>query len=329
MIELEEEQELFNLKDDRFIHYLFDNSNNSNKKYILDVITQHLLYLKVNEITLISSLQVPEIKDGKYNTLDILYQLEDGSYLNIEMQQKYNPKKDKSRFQQYGHKMVTMQLLKGDDYCKDTKQCYQVLFINALDKEDPCLVRCAKVYKDNGEDDQDYVIRYYVYLPYIKEVLKYKRLDELNEFELLVYLFYFGLTCDILKLDRKVVKAMAKVLDEHTREYAHQLGEFRRQWILQQEKQEREEELNRARQEAHQEGVDQGFSQGISQGISQGVFQGKVEEAKESCIQLLNKFYPNSDDSFLNNLTLSQYKIIFKALLENRNLDEIKALIKS
>ncbi len=122
---------------------------------------------------------------------------------------------------------------------------------------------------------------------------------------------------------------MPKEIDEDVKRYAYELGEFRRQWILQQEKQEREEELNRARQEAHQEGVDQGFSQGISQGISQGVFQGKVEEAKESCIQLLNKFYLNSDDSFLNNLTLSQYKIVFKALLENQSLDEIKALIKS
>ena len=72
------------------------------------MITQHLLYLKVNDITLISSLQVSKIKNGKYNALDILYQLEDGSYLNIEMQQQYNPKKDKSHFQQYGHKMGAM-----------------------------------------------------------------------------------------------------------------------------------------------------------------------------------------------------------------------------
>ncbi len=66
---------------------------------------------------------------------------------------------------------------------------------------------------------------------------------------------------------------MARVLDEYTKEYAHQLAKFRRQWTLQQE---REEELNRVRQE----GVDQGFSQGISQ----RVFQGKIEEAKESFI---------------------------------------------
>ena len=306
MTQLEEESELFNLKDDRFIHHLFDDSNNSNKKYILNVITKHLLHHEVKDVTLISSLQVPEIENGKYNTLDILYELENGSYLNIEMQQKYDPKSDKSRFQQYGHKMVAMQLHKGEDYFKDTKQCFQVLFINALDK-----------------NDHDYVIRFYIYLPYIKEVLKHKRLEELNEFKLLVYLFYFGLTCDILKLDKEVVKAMARVLDEYTKEYAHQLGEFKRQWILQQERKEREEELAKA----HQEGVYEGFSQGVSKGIFQGEEIGQLKNAKLNCIQLFKKSYPNNDDSFLNNLTLLQYKLIFKALLEDQTLDQIQSLL--
>mgnify|MGYP004458252215 FL=1 len=62
--------------------------------------TRPILDKAVNEITLLSALQVPEIKEGKYPTLDILYQLENGSYLNVEMQQNDNPKKDKPRFQQ-------------------------------------------------------------------------------------------------------------------------------------------------------------------------------------------------------------------------------------
>ena len=35
---------------------------------------------------------------------------------------------------------------------------------------------------------------------------------------------------------------MARVLDEYTKEYAHQLGEFKRQWILQ--KKEKKEKKN-------------------------------------------------------------------------------------
>ena len=100
MIVLDSKIKNFNLKDDRFIHNLFDDLKDSKKKYILDVMTRPILNKAVNEITLLSALQVPEIKEGKYPTLDILYQLENGSYLNVEMQQNDNPKKDKPRFQQ-------------------------------------------------------------------------------------------------------------------------------------------------------------------------------------------------------------------------------------
>lgn len=100
MIVLDSKIKNFNLKDDRFIHHLFDDLKDSKKKYILDVMTRPILNKAVNEITLLSTLQVPEIKEDKYPTLDILYQLENGSYLNVEMQQNDNPKKDKPRFQQ-------------------------------------------------------------------------------------------------------------------------------------------------------------------------------------------------------------------------------------
>ena len=55
---------------------------------------------------------------------------------------------------------------------------------------------------------------------------------------------------------------MPKEIDEDVKKFAYELGEFRRQWILQKERKEREEELNRAREEVRQEGVDEGFLQG-------------------------------------------------------------------
>ena len=307
MIVLDNEIKSFNLKDDRFIHNLFDDLKNPKKKYILNVITKHVLNKAMNEITLLSALQVPEIKDGKYYTLDILYQLEDGSYLNIEMQQNYNPKKDKPRFQQYGHTMASGHIRKGGDYQKDVRPCYQIILVNKLDKKHPKLIQCAKTYVDKDEDDQDCLIRYYIQLPYIKEILKYKSLEELNNFELLVYLFYFGFTYDILRLDREVVKVMAMIVDEYTRELAKKLGDLKRDWILAQERQEREEELAKTRQEGEE--------------------IGQLKNAKLNCIQLFKKSYPNNDDSFLNNLTLSQYKLIFKALLEDQTLDQIQSLL--
>ncbi len=54
---------------------------------------------------------------------------------------------------------------------------------------------------------------------------------------------------------------------------------------------------------------------------------GQVKSAKFTCIQLFNKFYPNNDDSFLNNLTFSQYDLVFKALLEDQSLNQIQSLL--
>lgn len=85
----------------------------------------------------------------------------------------------------------------------------------------------------------------------------------------------------------------------------NRLEELKRNWILTQE---REEELAKVQQE----GVDQGLS------------QEKAEEVKVNCIQLFKKYFPYTDTIFLENLTFTQYKLIFKALLECQSLDEIK-----
>ena len=73
------------------------------------------------------------------------------------------------------------------------------------------------------------------------------------------------------------------------------------------ERKEREEELAKTRQEGEE--------------------IGQLKNAKLNCIQLFKKSYPNNDDSFLNNLTLLQYKLIFKALLEDQTLDQIQSLL--
>ena len=65
MIVLDSKIKSFNLKNDRFIHHLFDDLKDSKKKYILNVMTKPILNKAMNEITLLSALQVSDIKDGK------------------------------------------------------------------------------------------------------------------------------------------------------------------------------------------------------------------------------------------------------------------------
>ena len=63
-------------------------------------------------------------------------------------------------------------------------------------------------------------------------------------------------------------------------------------------------------------------------GIEQGVKQGIIEKSKEKTKQLFNKYYPEEDDSILENLNNEQYDKIFEMILDNRSINEIKELLK-
>ena len=60
--------------------------------------------------------------------------------------------------------------------------------------------------------------------------------------------------------------------------------------------------------------------------------QQKVEnmmnERRYYIVQLFNKFYPNEDSSFLNNLTDRQYKDIFHGILNHIAIKNLKAFVK-
>ena len=56
MIVLDSKIKNFNLKDDRFIHHLFDDLKDSKKKYILNVMTRPISNKVMKEITLLSAL---------------------------------------------------------------------------------------------------------------------------------------------------------------------------------------------------------------------------------------------------------------------------------
>ena len=60
----------------------------------------------------------------------------------------------------------------------------------------------------------------------------------------------------------------------------------------------------------------------------EGKEEGELLKAKENTLMLFKSKYPQEDILMLENLTLSQYNGIFKALIENKNLQIIKEMIK-
>ena len=61
---------------------------------------------------------------------------------------------------------------------------------------------------------------------------------------------------------------------------------------------------------------------------TEGKEEGELLKAKENTLMLFKSKYPQEDILMLENLTLSQYNEIFKALIENKNLQIIKEMIK-
>lgn len=143
-----------------------------------------------------------------------------------------------------------------------------------------------------------------VYLPFIDAVVREKGLKNLNRIELAIYTLYHGITDDIMSLNSEVVIMMKEKMDQSNEDEELVLAASKRQLVKIQHHQEKV----RIRQEGKEEG--------------------ELLKAKENTLMLFKSKYPQEDILMLENLTLSQYNEIFKALIENKNLQIIKEMIK-
>ena len=60
---------------------------------------------------------------------------------------------------------------------------------------------------------------------------------------------------------------------------------------------------------------------------NQGKEEGQVEKQKENVIYIFKEKYMNESIEFLGNLTLEQYDTIFKMLIRNKTLEEMKSYL--
>ena len=60
----------------------------------------------------------------------------------------------------------------------------------------------------------------------------------------------------------------------------------------------------------------------------EGKAEGELLKAKENTVVLFKSKFPQEESEVLENLTLQQYDLIFKALIENKDLNTIKEITK-
>ena len=293
-------------KNDLVFKFMLSDLNDSRCYYLLKVIIEGITGIKCQELFVLNSEVNPEHLSDKDMVLDVRVKTDEGKLIDIEMQNSALTKEVHYRFQIYGARMMDHQVNRGDIlYSENIHEVYTILFVNDIDRDNLLLIdtymprnQLVHIRKNN------LLTHHNVYLPFIDAVVREKGLKNLSRIELAIYTLYHGITDDIIALNSEVVTMMKEKMDQFNEDEELVLAASKRQLVKIQHHQEK----IRIRQEGKEEG--------------------ELLKAKENTLMLFKSKYPQEDILMLENLTLSQYNEIFKALIENKNLQIIKEMIK-
>ena len=297
-------------KNDLVFKFMLSDLNDSRCYYLLKVIIEGITGIQCQELFVLNSELNPEHLSDKDMILDVRVKTDEGKLIDIEMQNSSLTKEVHYRFQIYGARMMDHQVNRGDIlYSENVHEVYTILFINDIDRDNLLLIDTYMPRNQlNHVRKYNLLTHHNVYLPFIDAVVREKGLKNLNALELAIYTLYHGITDDIMSLNSEVVIMMKEKMDQFNEDEELVLAASKRQLVKIQHHQEK----IRIRQEGKEEGLK----------------EGELLKAKENTLMLFKSKYPQEDILMLENLTLSQYNEIFKALIENKNLQIIKEMIK-
>ena len=305
-------------KNDLVFKFMLSDLNDSRCYYLLKVIIEGITGIKCQELFVLNSEVNPEHLSDKDMILDVRVKTDEGKLIDIEMQNSALTKEVHYRFQIYGARMMDHQVNRGDIlYSENVHEVYTILFVNDIDRDNLLLIDTYMPRNQLGHIRKNNLLTHHnVYLPFIDAVVREKGLKNLNALELAIYTLYHGITDDIMSLNSEVVIMMKEKMDQFNEDEELVLAASKRQLVKIQHHQEK----IRIRQEGKEEG--------LKEGLEKGKNEGELLKAKEKTLKLFNKLFPDENNELLENLTLSQYDQIFDVLLENKDLQTIKEIMK-
>ena len=297
-------------KNDLVFKFMLSDLNDSRCYYLLKTIIEGITAIKCQELVVLNSELNPEHLSDKDMVLDVRVKTDEGKLIDIEMQNSALTKEVHYLFQIYGARMMDHQVNRGDLlYSENVHEVYTILFVNDIDRDNLLLIDTYMPRNQLGHIRKHNLLTHHnVYLPFVDAVVREKGLKNLNALELAICTLYNGITDDIMSLNSEVVTMMKEKMDQFNEDEELVLAASKRQLVKIQHHQEKV----RIRQEGKEEGLK----------------EGELLKAKENTLMLFKSKYPQEDILILENLTLSQYNEIFKALIENKNLQIIKEMIK-
>jgi predicted transposase/invertase (TIGR01784 family) len=297
-------------KNDLVFKFMLSDLNDSRCYYLLKIIIEGITGIQCQELFVLNSEVNPEHLSDKDMVLDVRVKTDEGKLIDIEMQNSSLTKEVHYRFQIYGARMMDHQVNRGDIlYSENVHEVYTILFVNDIDRDNLLLIDTYMPRNQlNHVRKYNLLTHHNVYLPFIDAVVREKGLKNLSRIEQAIYTLYHGITDDIMALNSEVVIMMKEKMDQFNENEELVLAASKRQLVKIQHHQEKV----RIRQEGKEEGLK----------------EGELLKAKENTLMLFKSKYPQESVQILENLTLSQYNDIFKALIENKELQTIKDMIQ-
>ena len=203
--------------------------------YARNTIIERVTGIRVKESTVLNPNLDPGIIGKKRIILDVHVKDEQNRHFNIEMQTTYKGLAEMMRFEFYGARALNNQLDCSEKY-RDLKPVYQIIFIDEYAWNNRNLINQYQMRNEQGEKESYYplILRTYIHMPAINDIVKEKEMQRLNDFEQLVYLFENNEKNDILKSKERLVKVFMDKYEEMQKDdelwstaMAIQMGEAR------------------------------------------------------------------------------------------------------
>ena len=312
-----------NYSNDLFFKYALSREDEGSV-YARNTIIERVTGIKVKESTVLNPNLDPGIIGKKRIILDVHVKDEQNRHFNIEMQTTCKGIAEMMRFEFYGARALNNQLKSGEFY-DQLKPVYQIIFIDEYAWNNRNLINQYQMRNEQGEDESGYplILRTFVHTPAINDIVK-KKMQRLNDFEQLVYLFENNEKNDILKSKERLVKVFMNKYEEMQKDdelwstaMAIQMGEARYRNGLR-------DSFEEGKAAGKMEGKIEGRMEGKIEGRMEGKIEGKLEGERQLLHKLIEMKYHEDCATWLQALTEEQMHIVSTLLLECDTFESLK-----
>ncbi len=253
---------------DRFFKYVFL-SQDKDSLYLCNLLLKEILDMQYQKIYSINT-HFSTKEHEKEMICDALFDVGDEIKVNMEMQnQTYHEMG--IRFDMYMSKIF----IAGVKNYDEARKVLQILFINSHGDNDD-LKRCSMFKDDKCRTTTQSWTRVEIFLKSIDKIVKQKGIENISEFEKLIYIFAKSNIYDIIKSEKRVGKIteVTRIMERKITFYLSENDEDLRLFNEYHKELEQRARIEEARNKAMEQGMKQGIEQGMKQGMKQGIEQG-------------------------------------------------------